>query len=93
MYPAFSVPASDDLGGDVVPSGVDFTRPQFLIASETLVQFTIQQDDVALEDDEFYTLSVRSLHPRVIVGGGGLFATTTAIISDDDGMYYSGDFP
>ena len=49
------------------------------------VGIPIQQDDIALEDDELYGLSIRSLHPRIIAGGGGFFAAANATIIDDDG--------
>ena len=92
MYSVFTVPESVDLGG-VDPSGIAFNDTRLLDDFEIVVQFLIQQDNTALEEDEFYSISIRSLHPRVIAGGGGFFGTTIAFIVDEDGMLYIGDFP
>ena len=73
----------DDAQTSVVISGM--TLEENITSLPATVMFEISNDEVALEDDEVYSLDLSTSDPRIVSGGNNeLFASTQITIEDED---------
>ena len=73
----------DDAQTSVVISGM--TLEENITSLPATVMFEISNDEVALEDDEVYSLDLSTSDPRIVPGGNNeLFASTQITIEDED---------